>query len=163
MKMDNKRQKILFLILGVFLILFVIDLGWLTGGKSGSISGGGKKPSSANEADMQRNIQADRASYQVRGKIKPLNYSGDWEKDPFYYLTTEELEDHGGLSDIFKGGEVELKITAISIRGTQGMAIINDEVVMAGDKIAGFTVDQIGPNYVILRKGTQTSRIDLGE
>ncbi|HCW75088.1 MAG TPA: hypothetical protein DHU63_00960 [Candidatus Marinimicrobia bacterium] len=157
--MAEKRQKIILLVLGLVVVLFVIDQGWLTGGKTGAITGAPKNGT----ADIQANIKADQASYQLKGKIKPLTYNGTWEEDPFYYLTSDELMDQGLLGDMFKSGDADLKITAISIRGTEGMAIINNEVVTAGDPIGGFIVDQIGRNYVILRKGTKTVRVDLEE
>lgn len=157
--MAEKRQKIILIVLALVVVLFVIDQGWLTGGKTGAITG--VMPSGT--ADIQANIKADRASYQLKGKIKPLSYNGTWEDDPFYYLTTDELMDHGMLGNMFKGGDVDIKITAISIRGTEGIAIVNNEVVTVGDPIGGFIVDQIGRNYVILRKGTKTMRVDLAE
>ncbi len=161
-----KRQIILFSILGIMLVFYVIDQGWLTGGKSAT-SNSAIATNDMSEADIQRSVRADQVAYQTKGQIKPFNYSGGWEHDPFYYLTAEEIAAReGGLVNTLFGSDgssPNLEVTAIMLRGTAGMAIINGEVVGVGDRIAGFEVDKIEQNYVILLKGNQPLRIELGD
>lgn len=163
--MGKNRQKLLFLVLAILLVVYLIDQGVFSGGDSGSQSLSDRKSSQIMEADQRRTVEADRASYQAADRMKTFQYDGEWASDPFYYLTAEELDaqNNGLMSSLFglDGSQPTIELTAISLRGTRGMAIINDEIVTEGDRIAGFVVDQIESNFVILKKGNQPLRINL--
>lgn len=163
--MGKNRQKVLFLILAILLAVYLIDQGVFSGGGSESGSLDDRQASQIMEADLRRSVEADRASYQDADRLKTFQYDGDWASDPFYYLTAEELDaqNNGLITSIFglDGSQPAIELTAISLRGTRGMAIINDEIVTEGDRIAGFVVDQIESNFVILKKGNQPLRINL--
>lgn len=163
--MGNKRQKILFIALAILVVVYLADQGIFSSSDPGKGGSDGRREGSISAENLQRTVEADRAGYQSTDRLKEFTYDGDWETDPFYYLSPEELEaqNNGLVSALFgsEGDAGSLTLTAISLRGTRGMAIINDEIVTEGDRIGGFVVDQIESNFVILKKGNQPLRINL--
>jgi len=69
-----------------------------------------------------------------------------WGRDPF-------------SSDTYKAGQVssELKLQGISYRKDNvGFAFINNEIVKQGDAIAGYEVEEVLKDKVLLKKGSQS-------
>jgi len=69
-----------------------------------------------------------------------------WGRDPF-------------SSDTYKSGQVssELKLQGISYRQDNvGYAFINNEIVKQGDAIAGYEVEEVLKDRVLLKKGGQS-------
>jgi hypothetical protein len=69
-----------------------------------------------------------------------------WGRDPF-------------SSDTYKSGQVssELKLQGISYRKDNvGFAFINNEIVKQGDAIAGYEVEEVLKDKVLLKKGSQS-------
>ena len=69
-----------------------------------------------------------------------------WGRDPF-------------SSDTYKSGQAssELKLQGISYRKDNvGFAFINNEIVKQGDAIAGYEVEEVLKDRVLLKKGSQS-------
>ena len=72
-----------------------------------------------------------------------------WGRDPFVPPTSRE---------VMSG---TLALTTILYSQASAVAVINGQVVRAGDDIDGRRVVSIGPDYVILREGEFTRRLEV--
>lgn len=72
-----------------------------------------------------------------------------WGRDPFAQPTNEEAMS-GTLS-----------LTSILYNPASAVAVINGQVVRAGDDVDGRRVVSIGPDHVIVREGTINRRLDV--
>lgn len=77
----------------------------------------------------------------------------DWGMDPFYHPIKKE---------IYKGAGLELKGISI-VKGKEGYVFINDEILTIGDVIAGYRVEEIQKNKVLLRKSNESFYLILHE
>jgi hypothetical protein len=72
-----------------------------------------------------------------------------WGRDPFAQPTNEEA-----MSGT-------LLLTSILYNPASAVAVINGQVVRAGDDVDGRRVVSIGPDHVIVREGKITRRLDV--
>jgi hypothetical protein len=85
----------------------------------------------------------------VNLQVFERSQSSRWGRDPFARPTNEEAMS-GTLS-----------LTSILYNPASAVAVINGQVVRAGDDVDGRRVVSIGPDHVIVREGTITRRLDV--
>lgn len=160
MKGMDKRQMILIGILIIVIIYYFIDSQLLNNSSTGPAGSGGD----VDPASMGKNIAAETHS----AAVIPVDWSGGWKNDPFFYVTVDSLAKTGNLiTQLF--GQVDViqtakfKLTGISWLGNSGFAIINGNIVKENDNVGGFKVQQVAIDYVILKQGAETIRLTLNE
>ncbi len=74
--------------------------------------------------------------------------SFQWASDPF--MRTGGL---GRGNRARSSSEIEYKLQATTLEGEDSIAVVNDQVVRVGDRVAQRTVLKIGADYVLLGEG----------
>jgi hypothetical protein len=104
--------------------------------------------------------------------IKEFKFDGDWQFDPFFYLSEDSLD---ALRDRELGQYRKLRLSGISLLRDQGYSLINSvimtetdtimtaSILKEGDEFDGFRIVKIAFDYVILRKGNRNIRLELDE
>lgn len=138
-----KREKKLLYFLAIVTVVFVVDLvinsddySWIT--------------SSADEKEAVRK-KTDHKSNDVKETSVKKRYQASlmpWNRDPFY--DAKNIVKKKVKKVVKKLAPLTLK--AISIANAGSVAMINDKVLMAGDVIAGYTVERIEAKQVVLSK-----------
>ncbi len=135
----SKRDKILLALIGASVIFFVImDPYYMIWKKPPE-----PKPAEGVPADSQA-VTDQTAQSQVQTANRPvkrITFEG-WGRDPFtrvrYDFDQTKLVDN-------------LKLSGISLRGSNSFALINSKIVKVGDEIEGMKVVAIKEDRVILR------------
>lgn len=90
---------------------------------------------------------------------EPFQYDDHSRRDPFWTLVTP-----GG---VILNYETDFLITDLALEGImagedgQNFAIINGRVLETNDTIGQFTVEEIGDNRIVLKKGKQKFELKL--
>jgi hypothetical protein len=100
-----------------------------------------------NAAGRQPMVSSDLSDVNVQA-IERLRTS-QWGRDPFVQPTSREA---------ISG---DLVLTSILYSPTSSVAVINGQVVRAGDDVDGRRVVSIGPDYVIMREGMFNRRLEV--
>jgi hypothetical protein len=146
----DKRQKRMLYVLGVVLCYAAFELITNSEQYFGYYMDGGNKSKT-----QQTVIQASVAAPESK-KIGINQYDKEWSEDPFFIK-----EEKKAVKKRKSRPAVKLNLTAISFGGGQPVAMINDEILSPGDKIAGYTVKSIEPKSVILTKGNDRRVLKL--
>ena len=165
------RQRILLIVLGVVIILAIYT--FFLRRKPALVSNMNKTKSKIQEKvstvkeQVNVNTQVQQITKAVKEPIKtvvnaviPKSESvrvesdlsaGKWGTDPFVrnWVTTSEVSD--------------LKLKAITQSGTKAYALINDQILEAGEIIAGKKLVSIDKDRVVLEQGDRTFTILLGQ
>ena len=166
----DKRQAALLGILIIVLIYYFFDNGLFSGGgiKSPIKIFPTKTSGDENLADLDDIHQIiDLAA------VMEVHWEGDWEGDPFFYISPESLSNgsKGGLiNDLFGTvnkaaniSNISLSLTGISRSGNSAFAIINGQPVKIDDTIGGYRIEKIAADHVILKQGSKTLRLTLND
>ncbi|RMH65717.1 MAG: hypothetical protein D6677_01810 [Calditrichaeota bacterium] len=147
-----KRERKLLYALGLVVVVLIGDViinsddyGWVTGRMT-------KKATQKTVQKKETPTQAQDASEEVY-KASLIS----WGRDPFFDANNVPKKT---VKKIVKR-QVLLNLKAISVAESGSVAMINDEVLMEGDTIAGYTVARISPKEVVLTKGAQKRVLKL--
>ncbi|HXZ25127.1 MAG TPA: hypothetical protein VEI24_02815 [Nitrospiria bacterium] len=123
-------------VLGLGMIVFrLLAIAWAA--EATETNAAGRQPmASSGLSDV--NIQA----------IEQLQAS-HWGRDPFVQPTSREAS------------AGDLALTSILYSPASSVAVINGQVVRSGDDVDGRRVVSIGPDYVIVREGMFTRRLEV--
>ena len=143
----TKSQKRLFILLGILICYLIYDViaNWETYSKF--YSGEKAKP-------VQAAVKKD--STKIVSEQKEVDYLADWGKDPFYMVITS-----GPKRNVKRTYTPKLDLYAISYKGDQSAALINDNFLKVGDMVAGYKLKKIEKNQVTLSDGKRTIRLKL--
>ncbi len=81
----------------------------------------------------------------------------EWGRDPFIRADLEWRGGSKGLQSTLKHDEAKLDLALKGIVrfGARRIAIINDKTYLAGDLVAGWRVEKIGTDRVVMQKGDE--------
>jgi len=159
----EKREKILFGVFGFVLLIFLFDKGYLGDWSSPGSDNVTVKQNS--EAEENQNVLF-KYTQVVTASIIPA--SQNWGKDPFFYVSEDEVVIENEYVDKLFGEKQEknargFDLEGISWIGKSGIAIINGNFLKEGDKIKGYVVHKIEIKYVTLKQGTKSVRLTINE
>ena len=145
----TKSQKRLFIILGIVLLYAVIDF---INNKDTYLGFYGDQSTAKAVVATQKNTNQNSAPQE-----KASEYLAGWGKDPFYISPINKIRKR-----IKKQlTKPRLQLFAISYKGEQSAALINDKILHIGDLIAGYHVKNIKKNLVLLSDGKKTLELKL--
>jgi len=143
----NKSQKRLFIILGIVILYLVYDV--ISNFDSYTSFYGEKK-----SAPVITAVKKD--SIVTAVKEKEIDYLADWGKDPFYMVITS-----GPKRNVKRNYKPKLQLYAISYKGDQSAALINDNFLKVGALVEGYRLQKIEKNQVTLSDGKNTIKLKL--
>lgn len=136
----TKSQKRLFIILGIVLAYAIYD--FISNSDTYfKFYSGNKKEKTALTSPKDSTVKIQ--------KKTNLTYKEKWGEDPFYIAEVIKLKKARKKREY----RPKLQLYAISYKGDQSAALINDKFLKVGDLIEGFYLKRIEKNKVILSNG----------
>ncbi len=144
----TKSQKRLFILLGILIVYLIYDLITNMESYTKFYSGDKAKPAEvAAKKDSTKEVENQRE----------IDYLAEWGKDPFYLSFTAGPKKRS----IKKDYTPSLQLYAISYKGDQSAALINDKFLKVGAIVEGFVLQKIEKNQVTLSDGKKTIKLKL--
>ncbi len=166
MNKEKKRQT--FLLIATILVVgyYLYDRNIFT--QKGIVEQVGKLTKITGNSE---NVEKDNLrQYTHTATLVKLDWKGKWDKDPFYYVSENLINESsdGSIMDKLFGKSnssllKRMELTGISWQGNSGFAIINNSIVKEGDVVGGYQIEKIAFNYVVMIKGTQSIRLSINE
>lgn len=144
----TKSQKRLFIILGIVLCYAVYEFIGNSDVYFNFYSEDEKKPALVSTSED--------STHKVQPKVEHTYLAG-WGKDPFYIPQVLKFKKAKKKKDYTP----TLQLYAISYKGTQSAALINDKFLKVGAMIEGFHLKKIEKNRVTLSDGKRTIKLIL--
>lgn len=144
----TKSQKRLFIILGLVLLYAIFD--FISNKDTYSKFYSGEEKKAVNVASLKD------STVKIQNKTNK-SYLTEWGEDPFYIPEIMKITKRRR----HKIYTPKLQLFAISYKGDQSAALINDKFLRAGDLIEGFYLKKIEKNRVLLSDGKKTIILTL--
>lgn len=148
----TKSQKRLLIVLGIVVAYGIFDISTNLDTYKQVYSGHSKTRVAKNKSKNKTNL----ASKDMKGGNEP--YLAGWGRDPFYVKEHKVVRKKRGH---VKHRTIRLRLLAISMKGSNSVALINDKIVKEGDIISGYQVLKISSNKVYLSKGKKRVTLQL--
>lgn len=157
----QKREKILLILAMVAVIVFIFTT--VLPDKSQK-----NKPETGTQSipvEVPKPLQAPRSTSQSTSlkSYSPLPaWNLEWKNDPFVY--SKKPEDEKRIADsLLIEPKVSFELTGISWLNGKPTVLINDKILKPGDKIDGYTLSVVKPEYVILMGKGEQIRLTFSE
>ncbi|GEM_PF-2350796 len=148
----TKSQKRLLIVLGIVVAYGIFDISTNLDKYKQVYSGHSK----TRVAKSKSNKKTASSTKNARGEN--VDYLANWGRDPFYLKEQKIVRKRKGR---VKHRTLRLHLLAISRKGNNSIALINDKIVKEGDIISGYQVLRIGGNKVYLSNGRKRITLQL--
>ncbi len=158
-KLDT-RQKVLLVVLGLTIVYFLYDYGFLSFGSDEPGIGMVQPESSASSSNSNKADVEKIKMYVLASGSNDIRFDGDWNNDPFFYAKNDTMK--AVVKDKEeKVPETIFELVGISWQGGFGYALIGEDILQENDIISGYIVEKISSDYVILSKGDSTIKLTM--
>jgi len=144
----TKSQKRLFILLGIIVLYGIYDI--IANYDTYSSFYTSDKPKAAVTAAKKDTVK----TAVVQNEIE---YTAGWGKDPFYKVIVQRT----AKKKVKRNFAPKLQLYAISYKGAQSAALINDNFLKVGAMVSGFRLQKIEKNRVTLSDGKKTITLKL--
>lgn len=148
----TKSQKRLLIVLGIVVAYGIFDISTNLETYKKVYSGSSKART------VKQKTAVDAAKTTTTNSNMQASYLAGWGRDPFYL---KEKRGPAVNKKIRRKKTVNLRLLAISTKGNNSIALINDKIVKLGDIISGYRVLKISQTKVYLSDGKRKITLKL--
>lgn len=164
----QKREKILLSLAGAAVVIFVITNLLPKKSTEKPIT---SAPSSVARTVETRTQKTPAVPQMQQPKLKSYTtrsaWNLEWKNDPFVYAEIvpepEEQKDEREEENVVEETSYRFELNGISWLNNKPTVLINDQILKPGDRIEGYTLSEVKPEYVVLVRNGERVRLTFSE